>query len=73
MVITEWTMPRLDGVELIRLIRALDLDRHTYVILLTARDTKADVVDGFLADPNDYLTSRLILANWRRGSLLATA
>jgi len=56
MVITDWTMPRLDGVDLIRRIRELDLDRHTYVILLTARDKKDDVVDGLSSGADDYLT-----------------
>ena len=56
MVITDWMMPRLDGVELIRRIRELDLDRHTYVILLTARDKKDDVVAGLSSGADDYLT-----------------
>ena len=56
MVITDWMMPRLDGVDLIRRIRELDLDRHTYVILLTARDKKDDVVDGLSSGADDYLT-----------------
>ncbi len=56
MVITDWMMPRLDGVDLIRRIRDLDLDRHTYVILLTARDQKDDVVDGLASGADDYLT-----------------
>ena len=56
MVITDWTMPRLDGVDLIRRIRELDLGRHTYVILLTARDKKDDVVEGLSAGADDYLT-----------------
>ena len=56
MVITDWMMPRLDGVDLIRRIRKRDLDRHTYVILLTARDKKDDVVDGLSSGADDYLT-----------------
>ena len=56
MVITDWTMPRLAGVDLIRRIREQDLDRHTYVILLTARDKKDDVVAGLSSGADDYLT-----------------
>ena len=56
MVITDWTMPRLDGVDLIRRIRDLDLDRRPYLILLTARDTKDDVVAGLSSGADDYLT-----------------
>jgi two-component system chemotaxis response regulator CheY len=55
-VITDWMMPELDGPELIRRIRSADFPAYTYVILLTARDGKDDVVMGLEAGADDYLT-----------------
>lgn len=56
LVITDWSMPRMDGTELIRLIRAAEFPRLVYTILLTVRDGKDDVVRGLEAGADDYLT-----------------
>jgi two-component system chemotaxis response regulator CheY len=48
-------MPGTDGLDLIRQIRTARLERYIYVILLTARNTKLDVVDGLEAGADDYL------------------
>ena len=67
-VISDWTMPKLEGIELTRRIRALKDRPYTYVILVTARTGKADYreamaagVDDFLSKPfdGDYLESRI--------------
>lgn len=55
-IVTNWMMPERDGLELIRDIRATCVDRYVYIILLTARDGKPDVVDGLQAGADDYLT-----------------
>src|SRR5262245_38120819 len=55
-VITDWEMPRLSGVELIRRIRALDRAVYTYVLILTSRSDKADVVQGIEAGADDFLS-----------------
>jgi phosphoserine phosphatase RsbU/P len=51
----DWMMPGLDGPEIIKRIRASD-QRPTYLILLTSRDSSADVVAGLKAGANDYVT-----------------
>jgi two-component system chemotaxis response regulator CheY len=56
LVITDWNMPGLDGPELIQRIRARRADNYTYIILLTSRDNKVDVVAGLEAGADDYLT-----------------
>ena len=48
-------MPKLDGYELTRLLRAHDETRELPVILLTARSQEADVERGFAAGADDYL------------------
>ncbi len=56
LVITDWIMPGMDGPALIRRIRGAELPYYVYVILLTARDSKDDVVQGLEAGADDYLT-----------------
>src|SRR5688500_19042305 len=52
MVITDWEMPRLSGVELIERIRAATLSsvaNYVYIVLLTSRTNKSDIVSGIEA------------------------
>jgi len=56
LVITDWMLPELDGVGLTRRIRQANFPYYTYVILLTARKTLNDIVDGIEAGTDDYLT-----------------
>lgn len=55
-VITDWMMPEMDGLELCRAIRNLSLDRYVFIILLTAKDSKEDIIKGLEAGADDYLT-----------------
>jgi DNA-binding response OmpR family regulator len=48
-------MPKLDGYELTRQIRASEALGHTRVILLTARVREADIARGFAVGADDYL------------------
>ncbi|MEK6260976.1 MAG: response regulator [Planctomycetota bacterium] len=56
LVISDWMMPELDGVDLIRRIRATERSGHVYVILLTGRSQKEDVVEGMEAGADDFVT-----------------
>ena len=56
LVIVDWMMPGLDGIELCRRIRATALRSPVYVILLTARTSRQDLVAGLEAGADDYLT-----------------
>jgi sigma-B regulation protein RsbU (phosphoserine phosphatase) len=49
-------MPGLDGIELCRRIRAAQLASPLYVILLTSRSSRQDLVAGLDAGADDYLT-----------------
>ena len=55
-VITDWMMPEMDGSELCQAIRRHDFGSYVYIILLTAKDSKNDIVEGLEAGADDYLT-----------------
>lgn len=54
--ILDWEMPGIDGVEVCRRVKEMDMENPPYVILLTARDDQQDIVRGFDAGADDYMT-----------------
>ncbi len=54
-VITDWVMPGMDGLELCRAIRALPLECYIYVLLLTSQESKEDLILGLEAGADEYL------------------
>jgi len=56
MAIFDWMMPAMDGVELCKRIRAQEHGPYRYLLLLTAKYEKQDVVTGLDAGADDYLT-----------------
>ncbi len=56
LVITDWVMPDLTGIELCQQIRAGAQSPYTYVIILTSNAEKENVVKGLSAGADDYLT-----------------
>ena len=56
LAILDWMMPGIDGAEVCRRIRAIKTQNPTYVIMLTAKTDKKDVVEGLDAGADDYLT-----------------
>jgi diguanylate cyclase (GGDEF)-like protein len=55
LVLLDWNMPVLDGLDVCRRLRALDSPDPPYVILLTGRTEKGDIVHGLEAGANDYV------------------
>lgn len=55
LAILDWVMPGVDGIELCRRIRQQHQGPYKYVLLLTARGSKEDVVAGLEAGADDYL------------------
>jgi signal transduction histidine kinase len=56
LVISDWVMPELDGPELVRRIRACPRPGYVYIILLTAKAQKTDVVSGMEAGADDFVS-----------------
>ena len=54
-VISDWMMPKMDGLELCRHIRSSDFGRYIYIILLTARDAKNDLIHGMESGADDFV------------------
>jgi diguanylate cyclase (GGDEF)-like protein len=54
-VVTDRSMPGIDGLELCRRIRTAETDRYTYIILVTGLDDPAQVIEGMHAGADDYI------------------
>jgi len=55
LAILDWMMPGMDGLEVCRKVRQCDRLKLTYLILLTAKDRKEDLVLGLRAGADDYI------------------
>ena len=55
LAIFDWMMPELDGLEVCRRVRALETDQPPYIIMLTAKVEKEDIIAGLDAGADDYL------------------
>ncbi len=54
-IITDWVMPEMDGVELCRAIRAKMDEDYIYLFLVTAKSSKEEIVKGLEGGADDYL------------------
>lgn len=76
MLITDWMMPDLDGLELCRRVRALNLPSYVYIILWTALTQKENIITGLDAGADDYITKPFdkteLLARVRAGERIVT-
>lgn len=56
LLVLDWMMPGMDGIEICRRIRGTPGFELMYVILLTSRSEKEDLAMGLMAGANDYIT-----------------
>ncbi len=56
LVLSDWMMPGMNGLEFCRRFRAMPRDGYGYFILLTSKSEKTDVARGFDAGADDFLT-----------------
>ncbi len=72
LAILDWMMPGMDGPEICRRARESSNLGETYIILLTARRDREDIVQGLEAGANDYVIKPFDLqelrARWRGGT-----
>ena len=55
-VLTDWLMPEMEGPELCKAIRNEKPEGYVYIVLLTAKDSKDDIISGLESGADDYLT-----------------
>lgn len=56
LIITDWMMPEMDGLEFCRRVRARPSAGYTYIILLTGRQDRGSLVEGMDAGADDFVT-----------------
>jgi len=56
LIILDWMMPGMTGVEVCRRIRQRDGEPYTYILLLTSKSQKEDLIEGMDAGADDYIT-----------------
>jgi phosphoserine phosphatase RsbU/P len=56
MVISDWMMPGMTGLDFVRAFRTLPQRRYGYVILLTSKSDKTEVADGLDGGADDFLS-----------------
>jgi diguanylate cyclase (GGDEF)-like protein len=54
-VISDWMMPRMDGIELCQQIRGMGLEQYTFFILQTTKSARADYLKAMAAGVDDFL------------------
>jgi sigma-B regulation protein RsbU (phosphoserine phosphatase) len=56
LAILNWMMPGIDGIDLCREVRKEKRLAYVYIILLTGKDRKRDIIEGIGAGADDYMT-----------------
>jgi diguanylate cyclase (GGDEF)-like protein len=71
MVITDWTMPEMDGIELCKSLRCTNEGRGMYILIVTGREDEDRVVEAFDAGADEYVVKpfnpKILLARVRAG------
>ncbi len=55
LILSDWVMPEMDGIELCKRIRSSQSPWYTYIILLTSLDTRDNLIFGLESGADDYL------------------
>jgi two-component system cell cycle response regulator len=72
LVILDWMMPRIDGLEVCRRVRKASSEHYVYLIFLTAKEKQEEIIQGLEAGADDYVTKPFdfheLMARLRTGS-----
>jgi len=55
-ILTDWMMPEMNGVELCKAVRNHQTSGYVFVIILTSKDSKANIVTGLNSGADDYVS-----------------
>jgi len=65
LVVLDWLLPGLDGIDVLRRIRKIDQGKYVYTIMLTAKNQKKDRLIAMEAGADDYLSKPVDAAELR--------
>lgn len=71
LVLLDWQMPVLDGIEVCRRIRALGADPAAFVLMITSRDAPGDLTSALEAGADDYVLKPLSAEQLRARVMIA--
>lgn len=60
-LITDWLMPGMDGLDLCRKIRAAESGQYTYIIIVTSKNKVSDIVAGMDSGADDFISKPIAL------------
>lgn len=60
-IISDWVMPEMDGLELCRNIRKVPAENYTYIIIVTSKTKTGDLIEAFNAGADDYISKPFAL------------
>ena len=66
LLVLDWVMPQMDGIEVCRRIRRFGQESYFYIILLTVKGRQNEIVEGLDAGADDTLPNLSIYSNSRR-------
>ena len=71
MIITDWRMPRVSGIDLCKILRSTSITKHIYIIMLTGKETEEELVQALDAGADDFVmkpfTPRVLAARMKSG------
>ena len=56
LLILDWLMPKLSGVDICHKIKSLKLETPPYIIMLTSMDSKENIIEGLQSGADDFIT-----------------
>ncbi len=65
LLVSDWLMPEINGLDLCGKVRSLNLSHYIYIILISAQDTRMDVVRGLEGGVDDFITKPVNLDELR--------
>lgn len=65
LLVTDWMMPRMNGLQLSRLVRSLKRDRHIHIIMLSAKEEKSDLLEGMESGADAFIHKPLNLMEFK--------
>jgi len=71
MIITDWRMPRVSGIDLCKILRSTSITKHIYIIMLTGKESEEEHIQALDAGADDFVikpfTPRVLAARVNSG------